>query len=128
MISPDMFREFVAPSLVRERRALDHALYHWDGPGQLPHLDALLDIPELDGIQWVPGDGNPPCDAPRWFPLYKRILDADKLLVLQIIGDPGNVPAMIDALPNKGRLLFSLWLPSEDAARAFLRSIRGSMT
>ena len=124
MIAPDMFREFVVPSIERQCRALDHAIYHWDGPGQIPHLDALLEIPELDGIQWVPGDGHPPCDAPEWFPLYERILNADKLLVLQVIGDPRNVPAMIRALPNTGRLLLSLWLPAEAEARQFLQSVR----
>jgi 5-methyltetrahydrofolate--homocysteine methyltransferase len=51
MISPKMFEEFVLPRLQKQCRWLDHAINHLDGPGQIPHLDMLLDIEELDGVQ-----------------------------------------------------------------------------
>jgi len=59
MIGPDMFDEFVLPELSTTCKRLTNAFYHLDGQGQLPHLDSLLSIPELKGIQWVPGDGSP---------------------------------------------------------------------
>ena len=61
------------PHLQEECRNLDWSIYHWDGPGQIPHLDLLLDIPELTGIQWVPGAGKPGTGSPKWFDLYRRI-------------------------------------------------------
>ena len=51
MISPAMFAEFVLPHLQEQCRRLEFSIYHWDGPGQIPHPEYLLDIPELNGIQ-----------------------------------------------------------------------------
>jgi len=59
-------------------RRLGHSFYHLDGVGQLPHLDALLAIPELEGVQWVMGDGQP--DAEHWGHVYRKIRAAGKLL------------------------------------------------
>jgi len=59
MISPGMFEDLVKPELVAEGRHLDYTLYHWDGPGQIPHTDILLGMPEVTALQWVPGAGNP---------------------------------------------------------------------
>jgi hypothetical protein len=77
MISPDMFRRFVLPDLEACSDRLDYAFYHMDGKGQIPHLDQLLSIKRLRGIQWQPGDGQPMADA--WLPLPKRIRDGGTL-------------------------------------------------
>lgn len=77
MISPDMFERFVLPDLTALCDKLDHAFYHMDGIGQIRHLDALLAIPNLRGIQWQPGDGQPTAD--NWLDLLRRIRDGDKL-------------------------------------------------
>jgi 5-methyltetrahydrofolate--homocysteine methyltransferase len=76
MISPQMFDEFALPELNATCDRLPRAFYHLDGPGQLPHLDSLLAIDNLDGIQWVPGAGNPGCD--RWPEVYRKINAARK--------------------------------------------------
>jgi 5-methyltetrahydrofolate--homocysteine methyltransferase len=81
MLSPEMFREFAMPGFREQTAWLDHSLYHWDGPGAIPHLDALLELPDLNAIQWVPGSGNPPVHDSEWFPLYRRIRDAGKGLL-----------------------------------------------
>ncbi len=67
MISPRMFERFALPGLTVWAGALDYPFYHLDGPGQIKHLDMLLSIPRLRGIQWVPGDGQPTPD--QWLPL-----------------------------------------------------------
>ena len=59
MIGPEQFKKFVLPELAVSCKKLTNPFYHLDGPGQLPHLDYLLSIPELKGIQCVPGDGSP---------------------------------------------------------------------
>jgi len=55
MISPKMYEEFVAPEIQTIARHLDNVVYHLDGPDAVKHLDIILDIPEIDAIQWVPG-------------------------------------------------------------------------
>ncbi|MGQ9609462.1 MAG: hypothetical protein ACUVWN_09175 [bacterium] len=80
MISPEMFDEFVKPELVASCKKLSNPFYHLDGPGQLPHLDSLLEIPELKGIQWVPGAGAPDCK--HWPEVYRKIKKAGKLIQL----------------------------------------------
>jgi hypothetical protein len=50
---------------------LDGVIYHLDGPGALKHLDRLLELPRLHGIQWTPGTGHP--TGLHWLDLYKRI-------------------------------------------------------
>jgi len=80
MISPDMFDEFVKPELTESCRRLDNAFYHLDGPGQLSHLDSLLSIPELKGVQWVPGAGQD--KAEHWPEVYGKIKEAGKKIQL----------------------------------------------
>jgi 5-methyltetrahydrofolate--homocysteine methyltransferase len=80
MIGPEMFDEFVKPELAATCRKLKNAFYHLDGVGQLPHLDSLLAIPELKGIQWIPGDGQP--DLSHWPEVYRKIRRAGKLIQL----------------------------------------------
>lgn len=88
MIGPDMFDEFVKPELAETCRKLGNAFYHLDGVGQLPHLDSLLSIPELKGIQWVPGAGQPGISA--WLDVYARIRDAGKLVQVYGFGREGR--------------------------------------
>ncbi len=78
MISPRMFERFVMPDIRACCEHLDYAFYHLDGKGQLNHLDQLLSLPRLRGIQWVPGDGQP--QAEKWPDLLTRIRKAGKLV------------------------------------------------
>lgn len=83
MISPRMFKRFALPELAASCRRLPRSFYHLDGPGQIAHLDQLLAIPELDGVQWIPGDGNPDCA--HWPEIYQKIHAAGKRM--QVLGD-----------------------------------------
>jgi len=78
MFSPAMFDRFVMPALREQCRWLDFSLYHLDGTQALGHLDSLLTIEELDAIQWTPQTGIEGSGHPRWFDLYRRILNAGK--------------------------------------------------
>jgi len=86
MLSPALFEEFVLPSLVKHTEHLPRTIYHLDGPGEIPHLDMLLDIDNLTAIQWVSGSGQPGLGDPRWLPMYKKIQEKNKCLVLAGIG------------------------------------------
>ncbi len=76
MISPEMFAEFVVPALQRQCKWLDYSLFHLDGPDCTCHLDHLLNIEELDAVQWTPGAGQPWAGDAKWYDLYARILKA----------------------------------------------------
>jgi len=101
MISPAMFERFVLPDLAACCEALDYAFYHLDGKGQIPHLDLLLTLPRLRGIQWVPGDGQPA--AEHWLPLLRRILDAGKLC--QVYVSAQGARTIVRELGGRGCLL-----------------------
>jgi len=94
MISPDMFSEFMVPVLTEMTERVSYSMYHWDGPGAIPHLDHLLSIPRLSIIQWTPGAGVEPPDHSRWWPLYHRAVEAGKKLAVFGCGSMENLDAM----------------------------------
>lgn len=98
MISPRMFQRFVLPDLEACTASMDYAFYHLDGKGQLVHVDALLSLPRLRGVQWVPGYGKPPCE--EWLPLLKKIRDAGKLCQVNV--SPQGALTILRELGGKG--------------------------
>lgn len=78
MISRDDYRRFVQPFIREQCQKIDYTLYHLDGVGAMHHLDALLEIDELNAIQWTPGVGEPQGGSPKWYDLYKKILSHGK--------------------------------------------------
>lgn len=78
MISQDDYRRFVQPFIREQCQKIDYTLYHLDGVGAMHHLPALLEIEELNAIQWTPGVGEPQGGSPKWYDLYKKILAAGK--------------------------------------------------
>lgn len=101
LISPDMFNEFLLPSIEQQTRWVERTIYHLDGPGAVRHLDALLELPELDGIQWVPGAGAPPMR--HWIRLLRRVQAKGKRLVLYC--EPDEVETLLAELEPEGVLL-----------------------
>lgn len=113
MISPEMFERFVMPDLVTCCNAIEHAMYHLDGKGQIAHLDMLLSIENLRGIQWVPGDGAPP--PHEWPELLGRIIDAGKLCQLYVT--PEGAKSIVREIGGEGFALCidSTGMSAEDA-------------
>ncbi|MGE5598453.1 MAG: hypothetical protein ACM3XS_03660 [Bacteroidota bacterium] len=125
MISPAMFERFVLPDLAACCDRLDHGFYHLDGKGEIPHLDMLLSLERLRGIQWVPGDGAPPPE--EWLPLLKRIRDAGKLC--QVFVSPAGARRIARELGGQG-FVFHVGLArtadeAEDLARTIAAEGRG---
>lgn len=119
MIGPEMFDEFVKPELAESCKKLTHAFYHLDGPGELPHLDSLLTIPELKGVQWVPGDGQP--DVGHWPEVYRKIRDAGKLIQVftsQYAGGLEIVDVLADQLGSAEGIVVIGSVAPEDTDRA----------
>ncbi len=90
MLSCDMFEEFIIPELCEEINWLKgNTIFHLDGPGALKHLDRLLQIENLAGIQWVYGAGQP--TAAHWIPTLKKIQDAGKCVQVNVVGEDLDV-------------------------------------
>jgi 5-methyltetrahydrofolate--homocysteine methyltransferase len=124
MISPKMFERFVLPDLAACCDHLDHAFYHLDGKGEIPHLKHLLAIERLRGIQWIPGDGQP---APEeWPDLLKRIRDGGKRC--QVFVTPEGARRIVRELGGKGFLLviqnYGPEFQNPDVVHAFFEDLR----
>lgn len=98
MISEEMFEEFELPLLKAELEFLGRSIFHLDGVGSLRHLDRILKLDNLNGIQWVPGAGKP--TAPYWIDVYKKIQDAGK--INYIYPSPEEVPMLLEHLRPEG--------------------------
>ena len=81
MISVDDYRRFVQPFIREQCQKISYTLYHLDGIGAMHHLDALLEIEELNAIQWTPGVGEPQGGSPKWYDLYNKILAGGKSIM-----------------------------------------------
>lgn len=98
MVSKAMFDEAFLPGLIEECRFYQNSIYHLDGPGALQHLDSLLDIKELNAIQWVFGAGNGrPTD---WLHVYQKCQDAGKGIQMHI--SPDELDTIIENLKPNG--------------------------
>ena len=118
MIGPKMFEEFVLPELQAQARYLDHSIYHLDGPDAVKHLDLLLEMPELDAIQWVPGDGAP--REVEWEELLKKIQRKGK--AIWVHSEPEDLERFLSFLRPEGLHLQSS-CPSEAQARDLIRLV-----
>ncbi len=120
MISPEMFERFVLPDLAACVEALDNAFYHLDGPGQIRHMNMLLSMDGLAGIQWIPGDGQPP--PHEWLSLLKRIRDAGKLCQVYVSDEWART--IVRELGGRGFAFYILsFIDSEDEAGDFLKAL-----
>jgi len=99
---------------------LDYAFYHLDGKGEIPHLDQLLALDRLRGIQWVPGAGAP--DPEEWPELLKRIRDGGKLCQLYVSAE--GALKIVRELGGKGFALYVMDQMSANEAQAFLKEIK----
>ena len=126
MISPQMFEQFVRPTLVRDSQKLGRAFYHLDGVGQLAHLDSLLQIESLNGVQWIFGAGQKPCR--EWGDVYQRILAGGKRA--QIAGSPDDLLYLAEQLGERNKMVPYNWETQDrDAAtRIWEQNLAGSVS
>lgn len=125
MISPTHFEEFVLEDLAEQADRIDRTIYHLDGKGELPHLDMILDIPSLTGVQWVPGDGQPQHWDEQWFRIYRKIQDKKKNLVLTgglSDRDMAGAERLIKSIDPKG-VCISADCSSPDGAKRLLENV-----
>ena len=102
MISVEDFNTFYLPSLEAEVSQMTHNVFHLDGKGMLRHLDRILSVPGVHGIQWVQGVGD---DLPimQWLPVIRKIQAAGKGVVVDLQLD--ELEPFIDAMKPEGLYL-----------------------
>ena len=102
MISTEQYLEFVHPITVEEVKPMTHNVYHVDGKGVARHIDHILDIKEINAIQWVQGMGN---DTPimQWIPFIRKIQASGKSLLLDI--QLSELEDFISAIKPEGIML-----------------------
>jgi hypothetical protein len=117
MISEEDFRTFVQPFIREQAQYLDYTLYHLDGVGAIRHLPALLEIDEIDAIQWTPGVGEPQGGNPKWYDLYKQIIDAGKSIEANWV-DINEIEPLLDAVGTDGIQINCDFHTEEEVLRA----------
>jgi hypothetical protein len=118
MISSEMFNEHFIPSIEKQTHMVERTIYHLDGPGAIRHLDALLELPKLNGIQWVAGAGSKP--TIEWIPLLKRIQDAGKLVYVGCRKE--HVETLLKELDPAG-LLLSCYCKTPEEVDALVQNV-----
>ena len=121
MISQEMFGEFILDELKEEINFLDASIFHLDGPGALKHLDALLEIPELNGIQWVSGAGQP--SAASWIPVLKKIQNAGKLINIYI--EASDLDVLLEEIKPEG-VMYYVGANTEQDAKDLIKKVEHS--
>jgi len=101
MFSPDMFRQFALSALKEQCSWLDYSMYHLDGTQAICHLDAILEIEDLDAVEWTPQAGIEDGGNERWYPMYRKILASGKSLqVINVL--PNEIKPLLNAIGTKG--------------------------
>lgn len=120
LLSPGQFRDFVREPLREQCRWLDNSLYHLDGPECIVHVPALMEMDELNALQWTSGDGKPPSGEECWDGLYRAVRDAGRGLWVSLEGyDPETAVAKADRLVRKfGANGFYFQMPPMERAQA----------
>jgi hypothetical protein len=99
MLNPKWFKRFALPDIKTQIDHMDYALYHMDGHYQIPYLEDFLSIPNLTGIQWVPGSGKAIQGSESWLTLYKKIQSCRKSVIIDT--PPENVHHLYAKLDSK---------------------------
>jgi len=102
LLSKQQFEEFCLPITQAEVKHMTHNIFHVDGKGVAKNLPLLLEIPEINGIQYVQGVGD---DQPimQWIRDLQMIQQAGKSLVVDIALD--ELEPFMEALKPEGVLL-----------------------
>ena len=119
MISTAMFEDVFLPGLIRDCQFLDRSIYHLDGPGALRHLDSILAIPELDGLQYVPGAGNE--GYHKWVGVYRKAQAAGK--AIEVFCTVQEIDAVMETLDPHGVYLSVSGVPSREVGEAMLKRL-----
>ena len=101
MISENHFIDFCLPGIQKEVEQMTHNIWHLDGKDCARHIDILLTVSQIQGFQWVQGDGAKP--IMQWVPLIKKIQAAGKSVLVYL--DKPEIEDFLGAVEPKGIML-----------------------
>lgn len=116
MLSPKWFKRFVLPDIITQAEHMDYGIYHLDGPDQIKYLDDLLDVPSIHGIQWVPGAREETKCSDKWLPVYKKIQDAGKNIIIDFFEDFKLLSHFYSQLDPKGLFVTAVFFDKVKSA------------
>lgn len=137
LMSPTQYREFIVDSLRKQAKQLDNVLYHLDGPDAIKHVDALMEIDEIDALQWTSGDHGPDGTLEEWYEIYDKARRAGKSLWIKVYSGEiddwiRNVDRLVQRYGSHSMLLFFNPMPIKDAeklmayAEAHWKDVKGT--
>jgi len=125
MIGPAHFQELFLPEIARQAEAVGRAVFHLDGPDAARHINALLEVPQIQAIQFTPGAGSP--SALQWLDMLRKIQDKDRSLL--IFTPTEEVLELAELLKPEGLAIFIECPPAPDDLTAlfdqFCRQFEG---
>lgn len=119
LVSPDMVREHFIPALSASLAGLENIVFHWH-TGAMPTLEAVLDMPEIDVLQWtsdINHKTNPPVNH---LDRIAKVIDAGKRLFVYI--EPEHIEAFARRFPARG-IAFGFNARSPEHGREILRRL-----
>ncbi len=93
LMSPTQFNTLIIPALRAQAKQLNNVLYHLDGPDAIKHLNSVMEIEEIDALQWTSGDYNPDGLNEMWYEIYDKAAAANKCIWVKAYD--GNVEDFI---------------------------------
>jgi len=120
MFGTEMFREFVVPGLQEQAEYIDYTMYHLDGTQSIVHLDSILEMEELNAVEWTPQAGEPEGADSRWYPMYRKILESGKSLQV-LIDNPSGVVDLLNAIGTDG--IYLLGISDEASAERLKKEV-----
>ena len=116
MISPAMFRRWALPALVEEAGIARNAIYHWDGPEALKHLDDLATIPRLHALSYVSGAGRG--DSFDFLSLAKRVQAKGK--AAQLWANPEQIMNLYHPNLRPEKVVYDVWVKTPEEGERLL--------
>jgi hypothetical protein len=104
LIGQHDFERLCLPDIARQAATVGRAVFHLDGPGAAKHIDALLEVPDIQAIQFTPGEGTP--SALAWVEMFRKIQDKGRSLL--VFCPPREVLELCGALRPEGLAILVL--------------------
>jgi hypothetical protein len=121
MISTADFDRFVFPILEKECEHFTHNIFHIDGKYVKNHTCRILELPNLQAIQWVQGLGD---DEPimQWVPYLKSILQAKKSIIIDL--KKSEVEPFISAFDKPDGIMLCIASDNTDEQEAIIKRVQ----
>ena len=120
MLSGADYDEFVTPPLREMACFVGRSLYHLDGENAVRHLDRVLALPEITGVQV---QATPAAQSVElWLPYLRRIQQAGKCCWIAAQNED-EVKRLMNELPPEG-LFIKIELDTERELRHLERTVR----